>query len=60
MFDGGISLSAFIGPSCQGSCKLIEPQDGDWTASTTWKPGDTHRASLTTKYTWDSSALDTS
>lgn len=59
-FDGGISLSAFNGHSCQGSCKPIEPQDGDWTASTTWKPGDTHKASLTTKYTWDASALDTS
>lgn len=57
-FDGGISLSAFNGHICQGSCKPIEPQGGDWTATPHWKPGDTHSASLTTKYTWDASAAD--
>ncbi|WP_328665522.1 hypothetical protein OG905_00910 [Streptomyces sp. NBC_00322] len=57
-FDGGISLSAFNGHICQGSCKPIEPQGGDWTATPTWRPGDTHSASLTTKYTWDASSAD--
>ncbi|MER5465460.1 hypothetical protein ABT010_33185 [Streptomyces sp. NPDC002668] len=57
-FDGGISLSAFNGHICQGSCKPIEPQGGDWTATPTWKPGDTHSASLTTKYTWNATAAD--
>lgn len=35
-FDGGISLSAFNGHICQGSCTPIEPQGGDWTAT---RPG---------------------
>ncbi|MFD4861642.1 hypothetical protein [Streptomyces atratus] len=52
-FDGGISLSAFNGHICQGSCTPIEPEGGDWTATPHWKPGETHSASLTTKYTWD-------
>ncbi|MCL7382317.1 hypothetical protein [Streptomyces sp. 35G-GA-8] len=57
-FGGGISLSAFNGHICQGSCTPIEPQGGDWTATPTWRPGGTHTASLTTKYTWDASAAD--
>ncbi|MEU9015644.1 hypothetical protein AB0D12_39415 [Streptomyces sp. NPDC048479] len=57
-FDRGISLSAFNGHICQGSCKPIEPQGGDWTAPPTWKPGDTHGASLTAKYTWDVTAVN--
>lgn len=57
-FDGGISLSAFNGHSCQSPCKPIEPQGGDWTATPHWFPGDKHSATLTTKYTWDDSVAD--
>ncbi|MFB7356119.1 hypothetical protein [Streptomyces gardneri] len=41
---------------CQGSCKAVEPEHGAWTATPSWKPGDTHSASLTTRFTWDASA----
>ncbi|MFE1839758.1 golvesin C-terminal-like domain-containing protein [Streptomyces sviceus] len=40
---------------CESPCKPVEASMGAWQGTPTWTAGDTHEASITSSYTWDTS-----
>ncbi|MGW0419784.1 golvesin C-terminal-like domain-containing protein [Streptomyces sp. NPDC003015] len=41
---------------CESPCKPVEASMSAWQGTPTWTAGDTHEASITSSYTWDTSA----